>query len=120
MYRRSPRFAAASSDGRTGSTAVLIVMLAPNGTTVWPSSLFAQSFSVMLVDVKFVRERIGTVLFDYLVGAGDGIGGASKPSAFGLEVERCFVFRRPQAPMSRSGHVEESTSVRPRSCLRER
>src|SRR5262249_16743978 len=31
--RRSPRFAAASSDGRTGSTAVLIVMLAPNGTT---------------------------------------------------------------------------------------
>jgi hypothetical protein len=24
----------------------------------------------MLVDVKFVRERIGTVLFDHLVGAG--------------------------------------------------
>jgi hypothetical protein len=38
---------------------------------VWPSALFAQSFSVMLVDVKFVRERIGTVLFDYLVGAGE-------------------------------------------------
>ena len=29
-----------------------------------------------------------------------GIGGASTPSAFGLEVERCFVFGRPQAPLS--------------------
>ena len=28
-------------------------------------------FFGVLVDVKFVRERIGTVLFDYLVGAGE-------------------------------------------------
>ena len=38
---------------------------------VRPSALFAQSSSVMLVDVKFVSEWIGTVLFDYLVGAGE-------------------------------------------------
>ena len=49
-----------------------------------------------------------------------GIGGASKPSAFGLEVERCFVFGRPRAPCLEVVHVEEGTSVRLRSCLRER
>src|SRR5262249_52134855 len=64
--RRSPRFAAASSDGRTGSTAVLIVMLAPNGTTSglgchrWPASILAPVFFAYaeeyLVDVKFVCD----------------------------------------------------------------
>jgi hypothetical protein len=68
---------------------------------VWPSaslcSVFYAYAEEYLVDVKFVRERIGTVLFDYLVGAGER---HRRRVAFGLEVERCFVFGRPQAPMS--------------------
>src|SRR5262249_9347195 len=65
--RRSPRFADALSDGRTGSTAVLIVILAPNGTTSGlgfhrcPGSTLAPVFSAYaeeyLVDVKFVCDR---------------------------------------------------------------
>jgi hypothetical protein len=33
---------------------------------------------------------------------------------------RCFIFGRPQAPCLEVVHVEEGSSVRPRSCLRER
>jgi hypothetical protein len=53
-------------------------MLAPNGTTsglVAPvgrertlCSVFFGYAEKYLVDVKFVRDRIGTVLFDHLVG----------------------------------------------------
>jgi hypothetical protein len=37
--------------------------------TLW--SVFFGYAEEYLVDVKFVRERIGTLLFDYLVGAGE-------------------------------------------------
>ena len=49
-----------------------------------------------VVDVKFVRERIGTVLFDYLVGAGERRRRHTEAQRFvGLEVDEQLDLCRP-------------------------
>src|SRR5262249_54288224 len=70
-----------------------------NRDDVWPrlppvdrgrtlSSVFVAYAEEYLVDVKFVRDRIGTVLFDDLVGAGERCRWHTEAQRFvGLEVD---------------------------------
>src|SRR5262245_14957639 len=73
---------------------------------VWPSSLFARSFSVMRRSTLSMSSSFANGLGrSYSITSSaqaSGIGGASKPS-----VLRCFIFGRPQAPCLEVVHVEE-------------